>query len=284
MARLQSKRLDQPDEVRTFPLGRLDIYELDDVVIGRTEFQPGWHWAEHVKPIAGTSSCQYHHVGVCLAGRLGVRMDDGTSYEIGSGTVFDIPPGHDGWVIGDEPWLTYDVAGMRAYGRAIDDGERVLASILFTDVVGSTATAERLGDARWRELLAQLEERTQFELDRRRGRLIKKTGDGILAVFDGAERAIRTAAAICLEAKALEIQVRAGVHTGEVELITGDVRGVAVHVAARIMALAGPSEVLVSGTTHELVAGASLRFEDRGAHELKGLSGPRQVFGLTGLD
>src|SRR6266540_5323888 len=245
MARLQSKRLDQPDEVRTFPLDRLDIYELDDVVIGRTEFQPGWHWAEHVKPIAGTSSCQYHHVGVCLAGRLGVRMDDGTSYEIGSGTVFDIPPGHDGWVIGDEPWLTYDVAGMRAYGRAIDDGERVLASILFTDIVGSTATAERLGDARWRELLAQLEERTQFELDRRRGRLIKKTGDGILAVFDGAERAIRTAAAICLEAKALEIQVRAGVHTGEVELITGDVRGVAVHVAARIMALAGPSEVLV---------------------------------------
>jgi class 3 adenylate cyclase len=281
MARLQSKSLDAPDEIRRTPFGRVDIYALDDLIIGRTVFEPGWHWVEHVQPLAGTRLCQYHHVGVCLQGRLGVRMEDGTTLEVGAGTVFDIPPGHDGWVIGDEPWVTYDVAGMRSFARVAENTERVLGAVLFTDIVDSTAAAERLGAARWREIVAEHNERIQLELDRFRGRLIKTTGDGVLALFDGSERAVRAAAAICLAAKSLGLAIRAGVHTGEVELVAGDVRGMAVHVAARIMALAGPSQVYVSATTHELLAGSGLGFVDAGSHELKGVSGARQLFCLA---
>ena len=278
MARLQAKSLGSPDEVRRFPNGRVEIFSLDDVVIGRTQFEPGWHWATDVKPIAGTPSCQYHHLGVCVSGRLGMRMDDGTTFEVGPGTVFDIPAGHDGWVIGDEPWVTYDFAGMRAFAREVEPDDRILASILFTDVVDSTATAERMGDKRWRELISTLNERCQFEVDRQRGRLIKTTGDGIIALFDSSERAVRCAEAAIDSARDLGLGLRAGVHTGEVELSPGDVRGLAVHVASRILALAGGGEVFVSATTQELIAGSSLEFEDRGEHELKGISGRRRVY------
>jgi class 3 adenylate cyclase len=281
MARLQSKSLAAPDEVRRTPYGRVEIYTLDDMVIGRTVFEPGWHWIEHVQPLAGTRLCQYHHVGVCLQGRLGIRMEDGTTLEVGPDTVFDIPPGHDGWVIGDEPWVTYDVAGMRSFARVDEGTQRILGAVLFTDIVDSTAAAERLGAERWRETVALHNERIQQELDRFRGRLIKTTGDGVLALFDGSERAVRAAAAICLAAKSLGLAIRAGVHTGEVELVAGDVRGMAVHIAARIMALAGPSQVYVSATTQELVAGSGLSFDDAGTHELKGVSGARQVYSLA---
>jgi class 3 adenylate cyclase len=281
MARLQFKSLDKPDEVRRTPFGRVDIYNLDDLVIGRTVFEPGWHWTEHVQPLAGTRLCQYHHVGVCLQGRMGIRMEDGTTLEVAAGTVFDIPPGHDGWVIGDEPWVTYDVAGMRSFARVDENSSRVLGAVLFTDIVDSTAAAERMGAARWHETLAVHNERVGLELDRFRGRLVKTTGDGVLAMFDGSERAVRAAAAICLAAKSLGLAIRAGVHTGEVELVAGDVRGLAVHVAARIMALAGPSQVYVSATTHELLAGSELTFVDAGSHELKGVSGTRQLFCLA---
>jgi hypothetical protein len=173
MPRVQFKSLDAPDEVRRVPNGTIEIYTLDDIVIGRTVFEPGWHWAEDVKPIAGTELCQYHHVGVCISGRLSVRMADGTTSEVSPGTVFDIPPGHDGWVVGDEPWVTYDVAGMRAFARVEEGSQRVLGAVLFTDIVDSTATAERIGATRWKALVDAHNERFQFELDRFRGRLIK---------------------------------------------------------------------------------------------------------------
>ena len=281
MPRLQAKSLETPDETRPTPFGQVDIYNLDDLVIGRMTLQPGWHWLEHVQPIAGTSLCQYHHVGVCISGRLGNRMEDGSTSEIGPGMVFEIPPGHDGWVIGDEAFVAYDVAGVRSFARVDEKTQRVLGAVLFTDIVDSTALAELLGPARWRELVAMHNESIQFELDRYRGRLIKTTGDGVLALFDGSERAVRAAAAICLAAKALGLTIRAGIHTGEVEIAAGDVRGLAVHVAARVMALAGPSQVYVSGTTRELVADSGLRFVDAGAHELKGVSGARQLYCLA---
>jgi class 3 adenylate cyclase len=281
MARLQSKSLDAPDEVRHTPRGRVDIYNLDDLVIGRMVLEPGWHWLEDVQPIAGTKLCQYHHVGVCISGRLANRMEDGTTIVIGPGQVFDIPPGHDGWVDGDEAFVAYDVAGVRSFARVDENTQRVLGAVLFTDIVDSTALAESLGPARWRELVATHNERIQFELDRFRGRLIKTTGDGVLALFDGSERAVRAAAAICLAAKDLGLAIRAGVHTGEVEMVAGDVRGLAVHVAARVMALAGPSQVYVSATTQELVAGSGLEFVDAGVHELKGVTGKRQVYSLA---
>ena len=281
MTRLQAKSLENPDEVRPTPFGHIDIYTLDDLVIGRMVFEPGWHWMEHVRPIAGTSLCQYHHVGVCIAGRLGTRLEDGTTNEIGPGMVYEIPPGHDGWVIGEEAFVAYDVAGVRSFARADEAGQRVLGAVLFTDIVDSTGLAESLGPARWRELVAVHNERIQFELDRFRGRLVKTTGDGVLALFDGSERAVRAAAAICLAAKALGLSIRAGIHTGEVEVVAGDVRGLAVHVAARVMALAGPGQVYVSATTQELVADSGLTFVDAGVHELKGVSGARQLFCLA---
>ncbi len=281
MARLQAKALDTPDEVRPTPFGRVDIYNLDDLVIGRMVFEPGWHWKEHVQPIAGTSLCQYHHVGICIAGRLANRLEDGTSIEIGPGQVFDIPPGHDGWVVGDEAFVAYDVAGVRSFARIDEKTQRVLGAILFTDIVDSTALAASMGPARWREVVGTHNERIQFELDRFRGRLIKTTGDGVLALFDGSERAVRAAAAMSVAATSIGLAIRAGVHTGEVELTAGDVRGLAVHVAARVMAQAGPGEVYVSATTRELVADSGLTFVDAGMHELKGVSGARQLYRLA---
>ena len=281
VARLQVKSVERPDEVRPTPFGRIDVYNLDDLVIGRMVFEPGWHWLEHVQPIAGTSLCQYHHVGVCIAGRLVNRLEDGTTMEIGPGTVFDIPPGHDGWVVGEEAFVAYDVAGVRSFARVDEKTQRVLGAVLFTDIIDSTALAESMGPSRWRELVAAHNERIQFELDRFRGRLVKTTGDGVLALFDGSERAVRAAAAICLAAKALGLSIRAGVHTGEVEVAAGDVRGLAVHVAARVMALAGPSQVYVSATTHDLVADSGLTFVDAGSHELKGVSGAKQLYCLA---
>jgi class 3 adenylate cyclase len=282
MVRLLRKHLDAPDEVRSFTHGRVEIFEIGDNIVGRTVYEPGWRWSVDVRPIAGTDLCMYHHLGYCLVGVLHVVLEDGTSLEIGPEEAFEIPPGHDAWVIGDDPWITVDFAGMRSFARPmVGTGERILSTIVFTDIVDSTALAVGLGDAAWRELLSQHNERARFELDRFRGREIDTTGDGFLALFDSSERAVRAAAGICHAAGELGIKIRAGVHTGEVELVPGNVRGIAVHLAARVMALAGPGEVLVSATTYELLAGSGLIFEDRGLHELKGITGTRQIFALA---
>jgi len=280
MSRLQSKAIGQPDEVRPMPRGAVEIYNVDDLVFGRTVFEPGWHWSEDVKPIAGTETCQYHHIGVTISGTLGVRMADGTSLEIGPNQVFEIPAGHDAWVIGDDPWVSIDFAGMRSFARVDEGAQRVLGAILFTDIVDSTATAERLGSSRWPDLLRSHQQDVRFQLDRFRGRLIKFTGDGSLALFDGSERAIRAAGAIVAGAEERGMKVRAGVHTGEVELAAGDLNGLSVHFAARVMAAAGPGEVYVSANTHDLVAGSGLTFADAGTHEFKGITGAPQLFRL----
>jgi class 3 adenylate cyclase len=281
MARLQAKSLEKPDEVRPFHDGKVEIFDLGDIVVGRMIFQPGWRWAEQVKPIAGTELCEYHHIGVALAGIFHVRMSDGRELDIGPNTAFEIPPGHDAWVVGDEPFVTLDFAGMRTFGVPAEaSGERVLATIMFTDVVDSTALAERIGDTAWRKRLADHNDRARFLFAQFRGREIKETGDGFLVLFDGSARAVRCAAAIRDSVSELGLQIRAGIHTGEVELVTNDVRGVAVHTAARILALAAPAEILVSSTTYELLAGSGIPFLDRGSHELKGLTGTRSLFAL----
>jgi class 3 adenylate cyclase len=281
MARLQSKPIGMPDEIRQIPNGKLEIYALDDLVFGRQIFEPGWAWSKDVKSIAGTDLCLYHHIGVSIAGTLGVRMADGTTAEIGPNEVFEIPAGHDAWVVGDEPWITIDTNGMRSYARVDEGAQRVLGAVVFTDIVDSTAMAASLGPTRWLDLLQTHQQDVRFQLDRYRGRLIKSTGDGFLALFDGSERAVRAALAIASAAHNAGIEIRAGVHTGEVEIVAGDLAGVSVHVAARVMALAASGEVLVSATTHELVAGTGLEFEDAGFHELKGIPGQRQLFRLV---
>jgi class 3 adenylate cyclase len=156
--------------------------------------------------------------------------------------------------------------------------QRLLATVLFTDIVGSTQHARALGDQRWRELLDRHDQAARRLVEQAGGRLIKGTGDGILAVFDRPGRGIRCALALRAELQASEIEIRAGLHTGEVDLRGDDVGGIAVHVGARIMAAAGPGEVLVSRTVRDLVAGSGIALEDRGTHTLKGVGDQWQLF------
>ena len=161
------KNLVRPDEVRPFPNGRIEVFNLGDTVVGRAVYQPGWRWSTDVKPLAGTDACEVHHQGLVIPGRLRTVMSDGPEMELGPGDLFEIPSGHDAWVVGDEPWVS------------------------------------------------------------------------------GA-----------------------------------DVRGVAVHTAARVMGAAGPDEVLASRVAHDLAGGSGLRFESRGPHSLKGLEEPMELFAL----
>lgn len=159
--------------------------------------------------------------------------------------------------------------------------DRALATVLFTDIVGSTSRAADAGDAAWRELLARHDALTREEVELFGGRTVKSLGDGILATFDGPARAVRCAAAIRDVVQPLGIELRAGLHTGECELLDGDVAGIAVHIGARVEALAGPGEVLVSGTVKDLVVGSGLEFEDRGRRSLAGVPGEWPLFALS---
>ncbi len=281
MPRLQRKNFATPDQVRQFPAGRCDIVTLDETSVGRFVFQPGWRWSKDVKPVAGTNSCQFRHLGYTISGALEVHMDDGTTLVIRAGEAYEIPPGHDAWVAGDEAWCAVEFASAHNYGVPAEDlGERVLATILFSDIVASTATAERLGDHAWAQLVHEHNMKIRAAIDRHRGREIDSAGDGFLALFNGAARAVHAAALMDPAVADLGVRVRVGIHTGDVELNGGRARGVAVHAAARIAALSGPGEVLISGTTRDLLDGSGLDFQPRGEHELKGLSGARPIFAL----
>jgi class 3 adenylate cyclase len=159
--------------------------------------------------------------------------------------------------------------------------DRVLATVLFTDVVASTEQAGRLGDRRWRELLEVHDELARRVVEEFGGQLVKTTGDGILASFDGPGRGIRCAAAFREELQSIGLRIRAGLHTGEVELRDGDIGGIAVHLAARVMAAAGSGEILVSRTVRDLVVGSDIMVEDRGPHILKGMEAAWQLFAVT---
>jgi class 3 adenylate cyclase len=158
--------------------------------------------------------------------------------------------------------------------------DRVLATVLFMDIVASTETAIELGDRRWRELLERHHALVRRELLRYRGREVDSSGDGFLAVFDGPARAIRCAQAIVAGVRDLGLSIRAGLHTGECELADGKVAGIAVHTGARVAARAAADEVLVSGTVRDLVAGSGIEFEPRGAHQLKGIPGEWALFAV----
>jgi class 3 adenylate cyclase len=158
--------------------------------------------------------------------------------------------------------------------------DRVLKTVVFTDIVGSTERAATIGDRRWRDLLDAHDSAIRRELRRYRGEEVKTTGDGFLAAFDGPGRAINCAQAIAGRARDLGVEVRAGLHTGECELRGDDLAGIAVHIGARVSSLAGPSEVLVTSTVRDLVAGSGIEFEDRGRHELKGVPGEWQVLAV----
>ena len=159
--------------------------------------------------------------------------------------------------------------------------DRMLATVMFTDIVDSTRRAAEVGDRAWRELLGQHDRLVRLALEQHRGREVKTTGDGFLATFDGPARAIHCAASVADAVRSLGLELRAGLHTGECEVMNGDVGGLAVHIASRVMSCAAPGEVLVSGTVKDLVVGSGIQFQDRGSRELKGVPGEWRVFAVA---
>jgi class 3 adenylate cyclase len=282
MSPLQTKSFEAPDETRSIPKAALKVVHLGEVAVGFASWEPGWRWSTHLAPIVGTEWCENHHLGYALSGALEVVTEDGQQLVVRGGSAFEIPRRHDAWVLGDEPFVTVEWTSSRVVGIAPEGpDERVIASIVFTDIVDSTATLERVGDVAWRELLLAHNARTREVIDAFRGREITTTGDGFLIVFDGATRAVRCGVALVRAAEDLGIRIRVGVHTGEVEAVAGNVRGVAVHAAARVLAAAGPGEVVVSETTHALSEGAGIAFDELGPHALKGLAGQRELFRVS---
>jgi class 3 adenylate cyclase len=271
-----------PDEIRRVEKAHIELVELGELTIGRAIFEPGWRWSEHVKPIVGTESCQVHHLGYVVSGHLHIEMTDGASMDVMGGDAFEIPPGHDAWVIGDEPWISVDWAGRRLFAKSPKEiSDRVFTTLVFTDLSGSTETLNRLGDSRWRLLLAEHNQAVRAEIERFGGREAKTTGDGFFVLFDSPARAVRGAAAMVDAATAHGLAARAGVHAGEVELEGEEVRGIAVHAAARILRVAQPGEVMVSTTVRDLLSGSGLEFADRGEFELRGLDGRRGLAALV---
>lgn len=279
MPRLQRRRFIDSEEVRKFPHGEVRLVTIDDVVFGYFTLQPGWKWSEDVRPIAGTAQCEHRHVGYVIRGQLHVTMKDGSTMDFVAGDTYEIPPGHDAWVVGDETYHGVEFSGARTFARSpYELGGGVIATLVFTDIVGSTAKLAEVGDARWRVMLNDHDAIVRTELERYRGRELKTTGDGFLAAFDSALRAVRCAQAIVKAVRPIGLQVRAGCHTGEIEILQGDAFGVAVHVAARVLSVAADSEVVVSWTTRDLLAGSDIRLESRGRYALKGLEGERELF------
>jgi pimeloyl-ACP methyl ester carboxylesterase len=185
------------------------------------------------------------------------------------------------FIAGDQDALLGEVEQFLTGARAAPKSERVLATVLFTDIIGSTEQASSLGDRRWREVLSEHNRLAETEVEAERGRLVKSIGDGMLAAFDGPARAISAAQALRDRLAPLGLQIRAGVHTGECEQLGEDLGGIAVHIGARVSSQAGAGEVLVSQTVRDLVVGSGLEFEDRGVRELKGVPGEWRLFAVN---
>jgi class 3 adenylate cyclase len=191
-------------------------------------------------------------------------------------------PGQDhAFWFGDFTQILDEIEAFLTGSRSAQAADRALATVLFTDIVGSTELAVQLGDRQWSDLLERHDAIVRRQLDGFQGREIVTTGDGFLATFDGPARAIQCAQAITEQVQPLGIEVRAGLHTGECEFAADDVHGIAVHIGARILGLAGPSEVLASSTVADLVAGSGMRFTDRGTHALKGVPGQWRIVALA---
>ena len=213
-----------------------------------------------------------------------IRVGNGRflSEHIADARFVELPGADHFFFVGDTSGLLDEVEEFLTGRRSVHEQDRVLATVLFTDIVGSTEEATRLGDAAWRRLLDQHDSLTRREVDRWRGRVVKSTGDGALATFDGPARAIRCAAGLQASLRDEQVRIRAGLHTGEIELRADDIGGIGVHIAARVEALAAPDEVLVTKTVTDLVAGSGITFADRGLHDLKGIPGSWQLFAVAG--
>jgi class 3 adenylate cyclase len=279
VSRVEIRDLGEPEAVVEHPLGATYQVRLAGTVISHHVLQPGWSWEEHEQPQIGTASCELYHRGIVLSGRMGVRTDEGEEVVIGPYEVFDLQPGHLTWVEGDEELVMVDWAGGAGFDAQSGKNARVIATILFTDMVGSTAHARQAGDAAWKRTVAMHDDVVRTVFVRYGGSELETAGDSFLIVFDGAERAIRCGLALVEALAAIRVPIRVGIHSGEVEQTGEHVRGVAVHTAARVMGEAEAGEVLVSATTRDLAEGATgLTFEQRGRHRLKGLEREHELF------
>jgi class 3 adenylate cyclase len=279
MSRVEVRDLGEPEAVVSYPLGTSSQVRLGGTVVTRHVLQPGWSWEEHAQPLVGTTSCELYHRGVVLRGRMGVRTDEGDQLIIEPNHVFDLPPGHVTWVDGDEELVMVDWAGGAGFDTRPGEERRTMATILFTDIVDSTVLLREAGDVAWKRTLAMHDDVIRNVLAGFGGREIETGGDSFLVIFDGAERAIRCALALVEALAAIRIPIRVGIHSGEVVSSGDQVRGVAVHTAARILAEAGAGEVLVSGSTRDLAEGATeLTFDSRGSYPLKGLEREHELF------
>jgi class 3 adenylate cyclase len=282
MSRVEVRDLGEPEAVVSSPLATSNQVRLAQTVITRHVLQPGWSWEEHAQPLVGTASCELYHRGVVLSGRMGVRTDEGDELVIGPNQVFDLPPGHVTWVEGDEELVMVDWAGGAGFDTQPGEQARALATILFTDIVDSTALARDVGDASWKQTVAMHDDVVRSVLGGFGGREVETAGDSFLVVFKSAEGAIRCGLALVRALDAIRLPIRVGVHSGEVVVSDDQVRGLAVHAASRILDEAGSGEVLMSGTTRDLAEGATgLTFESRGRHRLKGLEREHELFAAT---
>ena len=184
----------------------------------------------------------------------------------------------DDYLVNADPYVRDYRQALKAMGKSIPAPDRVLATVLITDIVNSTGLLSSMGDKAWNQLLDRHNEIVRAEIDRWQGHEVSTAGDSFFATFDGTERAVRAAHSMIKELAAIRIHIRAGLHTGEIEIVDGRAAGSAVHIGARISSLAGPDEVLVSRTVKETITGAGLEFEDRGTHQLKGVPGEWHLY------
>jgi hypothetical protein len=257
----RTKNLARPDETVEMPGVTISIVQMGDLTVARAVHQPGWRWSTHVRPKVGGEWCQVRHVGVVVSGRLGVLLDDGTSYDLSPDDVVDIRPGHDGYVIGHEPCVLLEWAGIRAFtGFTGVVPKGVLTTLLLTEVVEAKAR----GAGAERERRSEHFESVRRHLERFKGREVKTTSTRMLATFEGSAQALYCAADICRLAQSDGLVVRVGVHVGEVEPVEGGIYGPAVAEVEAILAAAAPDEILVSETTRVLAMTAGLTFTERG--------------------
>ena len=280
---VEVRNLGEPEAVVTYPLGENRQVRLAGTVVSRIVLQPGWNWREHAQPMVGTASCELYHRGAVLRGRLGVRTDAGDELVIGPDHVFDIGPGHLIWVEGDEELVMLDWAGGAGFGVSPGAGGlRVVRTMLFSDIVDSTGRVQRRGDVAWKHTIEMHDDVVRGVLATFGGREMKTAGDSFLVLFDSADRAIRCGLALVTALAAIGISIRVGIHTGEV-MADEEVRGVAVHIAARIVPEADPGQVLVSRITRDLAeSGGDLVFEARGRYRLKGVDHEQDLFAVRG--
>ena len=231
-----------------------------------------------ILPLITAPTLVVHRTGDRL---VNIRSGRYLAEHIPGARIVELPGSDHAGYAGDTDAIVDEAQEFLTGIRGSPDLDRVLATVMFTDIVGSTDRAASLGDRRWRQLLDDHDAMIARHVEQFRGRFVKHTGDGALATFDGPGRAINCARALRTAMGGLGIQIRAGLHAGEVELRGEGMGGLAVHIAARVAALAGGGEVFVSGTVKDLLAGSGLEFDDRGEHELKGVPGAWRVFAVA---